>query len=117
MKTRVLQNWQPSKLDRNVIKEEFSKILSRRFLVFDVRILSDTDTPHPHAAEWHDDEGMLFSVIWTNKCPTEVMFLRNKTLLSAKDGDIILINNHECHHKMPSNRPAGRWMAWAEVKP
>lgn len=117
METQVLQNWQPSKLDKVVISKEFSEILSQWFLVFDVRILSNDDAPHPHVKEWHDDEGLAYTVIWANKHPTEVVFLRNQTLLETRDGDVILLNNLESRHRTPPSCPLGRWIAWAEVKP
>jgi hypothetical protein len=60
---------------------------------------------------WHRESdciGPRFAV-WSDHTPTEVRFLNGK-LLTARDGDLILLDNELVEHRMPQTE-RGRWFA------
>src|SRR5438045_2672665 len=100
MKTRVLTNWQPSRMDGKTIALEFQVLLGTfGFLtaIPEVRI-----SPPDDEIDWHqDNDGMpLLLAVWSNRCPTEVRFKNNRRL-EARDRDVILIDNEQTFHRMP----------------
>lgn len=125
MNTRILTNWQPSKLDRETVRREFRRLLKKVLPSVKVSMTThpggDVREPPRHrerntADDWHKDCGGvdLLITIWTNIKPTEVRF-SDGSLLEAKDGDVILIDNLEVEHRTPEGSLEGRWFARARV--
>lgn len=81
--------------------------------------LPEVRTPQEHTQgrvlDWHqDNEGLPLSlVVWSNRFPTEVRF-KNNRMLSARDGDVILIDNERTFHRTPKNGRR-RWFARLSV--
>jgi hypothetical protein len=115
MKTQVLANWQPSMLDRSVVKSEFTKLISTVFYpkyweyaALTLRSPDDYDrlkqesiiTHGVEQLDFHPDGDVDLVIVWSNKFPTEVRLASGK-MLHAKDGDVILINNRADQHRGP----------------
>jgi hypothetical protein len=126
MTTKILTNWQPSTLDRETIRREFRELVAGEL---SVSLDSVNMTRHEQGdvrepkwqvpMGWHRDEGInhqvdMSVVIWSNIKPTEVRF-PDGSLLEARDGDVILIDNLECEHRTPEGDLSGRWFARARV--
>jgi len=108
MKTQVLGNWQPTKLECETIKIEFYDHLFQLVGPFssseyEIRPPLDHNrfvdvplgTQRPHTDRQRDD-----MIVWSNIIPT-VVILNDGTVMSTAPGDIILINNHESEHMQP----------------
>lgn len=65
---------------------------------------------------WHRDSGgsPITLVLWSNIRPTQVRFT-DGSLLKARAGDVMLIDNVEVQHRAPSNQ-RGRWFIRARLK-
>lgn len=114
--TRVLANWQPSKLDALTIQAEFVVMLGSKGLLS----LGIPEVRWPGSGgfiDWHqDNEGQeALLAVWSNVTPTEVRF-RNGRTLRAVDGDVILIQNDKVFHKTPARLAKGRWFARTFVR-
>lgn len=119
MKTQVLCQWHPSRLDKPTIFREFRELLESYGFVIkrraDVSVRDERDQRvlierNDRSLRWHDDgnlSGRLFAV-WSNVFPTET-----SPPIHACDGDVILIDNLNSEHRMTSNlnNIKGRWFA------
>lgn len=128
METKVLTNWKPSKLDNRTIRVEFTELVES--LGFSVEPQYGVEARDPEAGiiahkvsdvgkRWHRDGTGIYQehvVIWSNILPTEVL-LPNGSLLEAKDGDVILLENQAVMHRIPAEAVdhPDRWFARAWV--
>lgn len=133
MKTQVLCNWRPrGVLTKDEIRRKFTKKLLKLgfrpeglprnpyLALVDVRAPYWHDTvnfkgadKNSNVAAFHKDGGLRYFVVWSNVSPTEVKF-KDGSLLDAKDGDIIFVDNKEVMHRTPKKfREINRWFARA----
>lgn len=129
--TRVIGNWQPSRLERDVILTEFAAEVERLLGPFTCEFntirspsyqLAGGGTPY-----WHRDGlGDHLSIVWSNEMPTLIVLddtayprdfrclVPDPTapMLETRDGDIILVNNLDCIHSSPESKACQyRWFA------
>ena len=122
---KVLCNWQPRVLSRAVIAQEFREILKHHGLK-----LTDTGvnvrpprrlTKEDKTKKWHQDDNQngqtptkgLLLILWSNKNSTLVRDRKTKAHFErAADGDVLLIPNDDCDHRMPEGGNK-RWLAIA----
>lgn len=134
-KTRVVTNWQPSTLDAPTVEREFAELVQRLFgpEVWGRRktynfpetgfgVCTDTGvdihTLHGTYPFWHQDcathSKHQHLICWSNKIPTLVRY-PDGTMLEAKDGDVIVIDNEEVEHSPPPNTN-GQGRVFARVR-
>src|ERR1041385_7279760 len=114
-KTRVLFNWKPRSLDGSLSDRLRSRLLRAgwytHILCMEIRRpFADSESViASEVYEWHKDQGApsVQFIVWSNIRPTEVRFA-DGSLLPAKDGDVILIDNAEVEHRAPANSDQ-RW--------
>lgn len=124
-KTKVLTNWQPTKLKVDTIHREFTGLLRElgwtTELGIDIREPSYFGKIDVFALGWHTDPDrttkdqiMPITICWSNVNPTEVRFDDDQSLLVVKPGDVVLIDNAEVHHCAPRRLGKKRWFvrAW-----
>lgn len=116
-KTRVLTNWQPSRLDEKTIQLELRVLLGTLLLNAGIPMVR-SPKEHEELGDlqeigWHkDNQGKdCMLVVWSNLKPTEVRF-KNRRRLRARDGDVILLQNGAVEHRTPADAIDGRrWFA------
>lgn len=118
-RTRVIGNFQPSKFDKETIQNELDALLIKKFgkktlknaFRFDEvairdpaynRDLAESRFGIDQVGKFHHDKSgaRIILVVWSNCLPTIVKLASGKTL-AIKNGDIVLIVNHENKHRMP----------------
>lgn len=125
-RTRVLGNWQPSKLDYATIRGEFVKFLQSHGLqigdrpdVAEVAVRnpdwhSGNDIPIGNIAfQWHKDcvAHDYYAAMWSNVLPTQIL-RADGTELELQAGDVVLVENGVDRHRAPVEiRGADRWFA------
>ena len=66
--------------------------------------------------DWHQDgmdtgaELNCGIILWTDKMPTEIRYLNNKTIWTGKPFEVIYFNNKEVMHRRQKETPAKRWL-------
>jgi hypothetical protein len=134
--TRVLINWQPTRLNESTIRREFRALVRKltgdagKWLYgysdgVELRGVGACHAPQGLHRDCHDEAQYL--VCWSNCMPTTVVWPNGKRL-KAKDGDVILINNLEVLHDSPVNKRGNhinycdcakyeRWFARVRIRP
>lgn len=117
-RSRVLGNWQPSKLDPFTIETELKSYLEKIFKAYLCAPVISCRRPESNRNQdssvnrFHSDGDVDYFIVWSNKHSTIVKF-RNNKLLKAQDGDVILVNNRKSEHMRPNIQDSGggctRW--------
>lgn len=111
--TRVLFNWKPRELDHDIgirLRRRLMKAgLYTHPYVVEVRS-PDTNAQQDAGGQgWHRDATApnTHLIMWSNIRPTLVRF-KDGSLLEAKDGDVLLVDNDEVTHCAPEDQ-SNRW--------
>lgn len=64
------------------------------FMSTEVDFSNDVSTWHQDNANWHE------IVLWCSVASTEIL-LPNGDIVAGQDGEVIVFDNHKCHHRIP----------------
>jgi len=105
--TRVLGNWNPLIFAESYIRLKFPLVVRNLLGDYEAKWLTvrkpEAERERIRAvSEFHTDSKRDENfVIWSNVYPTEIK-LKNGSLMTVTDGDVVLVDNLEVLHRRPS---------------
>lgn len=109
--TRILTNWQPSRLDRKTIESEIEILIVRIFGHFGgtCTIRTPDCRLSDNVREFHVDALDSAMIIWSSNSTTEIRY-HNGRMFQSEDGDVIWVDHSEVLHRTPQVVKPNRWL-------